>query len=79
MYIAQFGRIAFPNGRITTVQAAGTMKNGVDYTVMATVTYDQSLQCERSKHEGGGGHCGDDNSNNNSKSSDGIFRGEDTV
>ncbi len=73
MYIAQFGRIAF-NGRVKTVQAVGSMKNGVDYSVMATVTYDRSVVqcCERSKPEGGG-------DNNSSKSSDGILRGEDTV
>ena len=42
MYIAQLGRIAFPNGKVKDVQAVGTMKNGVDYTVMANVTYDRS-------------------------------------
>ncbi len=58
MYIAQFGRIAFPKSKIKNVQAVGTMKNGVDYTVMATVTYDRLLQCEN--RNGGGEHGGDD-------------------
>ena len=66
MYIAQFGRIAFPKSKIKDVQAVGTMKNGVDYTVMATVTYDRSLVCENSN--GGSEHSADDNSSNESSS-----------
>ena len=42
MYIAQLGQIAFPNCTVKNVQATGTVKNGVDYTVMATITYDRS-------------------------------------
>ncbi|KAL3801945.1 hypothetical protein HJC23_010289 [Cyclotella cryptica] len=42
MYIAQFGRIAFPGGKVKHVHASGTMKNGVDCSVMATVTYECS-------------------------------------
>jgi len=41
MYLAQLGRIAFPNGTLKDVTATGTVKNGVDYTVSATVTYDR--------------------------------------
>ena len=42
MYVAQFGRIAFPNSTIKNVHAMGNVRNGVDYTVAATVTYDRS-------------------------------------
>ena len=42
MYIAQLGRVAFPNAQLKDVSATGTVKNGVDYTVSATVTYDRS-------------------------------------
>jgi len=41
MYIAQLGRIAFPNGTLRDVTATGTIKNGVDYTVSAAVRYDR--------------------------------------
>ena len=41
MYIAQLGRVAFPNSALKDVSATGTVKNGVDYTVGATVTYDR--------------------------------------
>ncbi|KAL7467383.1 hypothetical protein ACHAXS_007630 [Conticribra weissflogii] len=36
MYIAQFGRLAFPGGKLKDVFATGTVKNGVDHSVMAT-------------------------------------------
>jgi predicted dehydrogenase len=41
MYIAQFGRLAFPNGRVKRVHATGNTLNGVDYSVMATVSYER--------------------------------------
>mmetsp|Transcript_17931 Transcript_17931/g.37373 ORF Transcript_17931/g.37373 Transcript_17931/m.37373 type:complete len:389 (+) Transcript_17931:39-1205(+) len=41
MYIAQFGRLAFPDGKLKDVFATGTVKNGVDHSVMATVTYER--------------------------------------
>lgn len=41
MYCAQIGRVAFPNAQLKDVRATGTVKNGVDYSVMATVTYQQ--------------------------------------
>jgi len=41
MYLAQLGRIAFPDGTLKDVTATGTTKNGVDYTVSATVAYDR--------------------------------------
>ena len=41
MYCAQIGRVAFPGPgyQLKDVRATGTVKNGVDYSVMATVTY----------------------------------------
>ena len=72
MYIAQFGRIAFPKSKIKHVQAVGTMKNGVDYTVMTTVTYDRLLQCENSN---GGEHGADDICSNDSSSNEGSTVG----
>ncbi|KAL7541579.1 hypothetical protein ACHAWF_006973 [Thalassiosira exigua] len=48
MYIAQLGRVAFPGARASDVRATGTVKNGVDYTVMATVSYDRGHQKEGS-------------------------------
>lgn len=70
MYIAQLGRIAFPNGKVKDVQAVGTMKNGVDYTVMATVTYDRSsLQyCENTRYNSGS----DDRCNNTNSEEDTV-------
>lgn len=41
MYIAQLGAIAFPGSKLKDVQATGSVMNGVDYSVMATVTYDR--------------------------------------
>ena len=40
MYIAQFGRLAFPHGKMKHVHATGIKMNGVDYSVMANITYD---------------------------------------
>jgi len=42
MYIAQLGQVAFPGSSVKNVQATGNVKNGVDYTVSATVTFDRS-------------------------------------
>lgn len=39
MYCAQIGRVAFPKAQLKDVRATGLVKNGVDYSVMATVTY----------------------------------------
>lgn len=39
MYIAQLGTLAFPNGKVKHVHATGNKMNGVDYSVMANVTY----------------------------------------
>lgn len=41
MYIAQFGRIAFPGGKVKCVHACGSMKNGVDCSIMASITYER--------------------------------------
>ena len=41
MYAAQLGRVAFPDATLNDVSATGTVKNGVDYTAMATVSYDR--------------------------------------
>jgi len=47
MYIAQLGQIAFPGGKVKDVTATGTVMNGVDYSVMATVTYERQNESER--------------------------------
>ena len=39
MYCASIGRVAFPNAQLKDVRATGTVKNEVDYSAMATVTY----------------------------------------
>jgi len=41
MYVAQLGRVAFPDGTLKKVRADGNARNGVDYTVMATVAYER--------------------------------------
>jgi dihydrodiol dehydrogenase / D-xylose 1-dehydrogenase (NADP) len=41
MYIAQFGNLAFPEGRVKQVHAVGNKMNGVDYSVMASVMYER--------------------------------------
>jgi dihydrodiol dehydrogenase / D-xylose 1-dehydrogenase (NADP) len=41
MYLGQIGRVAFPLATLKNVGATGSVKNGVDYSVMATVTYQQ--------------------------------------
>ena len=72
MYIAQLGRIAFPNGKVKDVQAVGTMKNGVDFTVMANVTYDRpSLQyCKNTGYNSGSDdRCNNTTSSNSSRDS----------
>jgi dihydrodiol dehydrogenase / D-xylose 1-dehydrogenase (NADP) len=72
MYIAQLGRIAFPNGKVKDVQAVGTMKNGVDFTVMANVTYDRSsLQyCKNTRYNSGSDdRCNNTTSSNSSRDS----------
>ena len=40
MYTTQLGQIVFPGGKVKDVNVTGTVMNGVDYSVMATVTYD---------------------------------------
>jgi predicted dehydrogenase len=55
MYIAQLGQIAFPNCTLKDVQATGTVKNGVDYTVMANITYDRSNNHDSSSSSVGDG------------------------
>lgn len=42
MYLAQLGRVAFPDATLKDVTATGTLANGVDHTVMATVSYDRA-------------------------------------
>ena len=39
MYMVQLGQVAFPNASVERVQAMGTMKNGVDNTVLANIQY----------------------------------------
>ena len=39
MYIAQFGQLAFPGGKVKDIHASGSVKNGVDHSVMAMITY----------------------------------------
>eukprot|EP00984_Skeletonema_dohrnii_P012365 scaffold5001_cov112-Skeletonema_dohrnii-CCMP3373.AAC.7 len=46
MYCAQIGRVTFPNAQLKDVRATGTVKNGVDYSVMATVRYQQEDEAE---------------------------------
>ncbi len=46
MYCAQIGRVAFPKSQLKDVRATGTVKNGVDYSVMATVTYQQDDEAD---------------------------------
>lgn len=41
MYIAQFGSLAFPHGKVKSVHATGNKLNGVDYSVMTTVMYER--------------------------------------
>jgi dihydrodiol dehydrogenase / D-xylose 1-dehydrogenase (NADP) len=59
MYIAQLGRVAFPGAKLKDVSARGTVKNGVDYSVMATVAYDRGEN---------------DNNNNNTMVGDGMLQ-----
>lgn len=53
MYIASFGRLAFPNGKVKQVHATGNMKNGVDYSVMASMTYQRSESESKSMNQDG--------------------------
>jgi dihydrodiol dehydrogenase / D-xylose 1-dehydrogenase (NADP) len=46
MYCAQIGRVAFPKAQLKDVHATGLVKNGVDYSVMATVTYQHKEENE---------------------------------
>lgn len=46
MYIAQLGRVAFPGGALKDVTASGTMKNGVDCSVVATISYDREQSAD---------------------------------
>lgn len=41
MYIAQFGRLVFPGGRVRNIHASGVAKDGVDYSAMASVMYER--------------------------------------
>ena len=42
MYMAQLGGVAFPNASVNVVQSLGSMKNGVDHTVLTNVRYNKS-------------------------------------
>ena len=52
MYIAQFGQLAFPGGKVKDIHASGTIKNGVDHTVMATVTYQRGKSGDEFTEDG---------------------------
>lgn len=44
MYLAQMGKVVFPGAKLQDVSSTGTVLNGVDYTVVSTVTYDRQHQ-----------------------------------
>ncbi|KAL7541860.1 hypothetical protein ACHAXR_011303 [Thalassiosira sp. AJA248-18] len=52
MYVAQLGQVAFPGAKLKDVKATGTVMNGVDYSVSATVTYDRNHRSESSFGDG---------------------------
>eukprot|EP00957_Ditylum_brightwellii_P017614 1326964-Ditylum_brightwellii.AAC.1 len=42
MYMAQLGPVAYPNATVDQVQSMGTMRHGVDHTVLSNIMYSKS-------------------------------------
>jgi hypothetical protein len=44
VYMAHLGQVAYPNAEVERIQAMGTMKNGIDQTVLCNMMFSSSNQ-----------------------------------